>query len=76
MEVTLFLLLSHQSFDWSCRTSKMALVSNMEEIVKDIGKLEPEVNISLRKTNISSHTPKMALHGNPGTPWYLDLSGQ
>ena len=40
MEVTLFAILCHQSFDWSCRTSKVALVSNMEEIVKDIGKLK------------------------------------
>ena len=28
--------------------------------------------IFLRKTNISSHTPNMALHGNPGPPWYPD----
>ena len=40
MEVTLFAILCHQSFDWSCRTSKVTLVSNMEEIVKDIGKLK------------------------------------
>ena len=40
MEVTLLAILCHQSFDWSCRNSKVALVSNMEEIVKDIGKLK------------------------------------
>ena len=39
MEVTLLAILCHQSFDWSCRTSKVALVSNMEEVVKNIGKL-------------------------------------
>ena len=40
MEVTLLAILCHQLFDWSCRTSKVALVSNMEEIVKDVGKLK------------------------------------
>ena len=40
MEVTLFLLLSHQSFDWSCRTSPTALVRNLEVIVKDIWNLK------------------------------------
>ena len=34
MEVTLFLLLSYQLFDWSCRTSPRALASNLEVIVK------------------------------------------
>ena len=33
-------ILSHKSFDWSCRTSKLALVSNLEEIVKDMGNLK------------------------------------
>lgn len=40
MEVSLHAILSHKSFDWSCRTSKLALVSNLEEIVKDIGNLK------------------------------------
>ena len=40
MEVTLFLLLSHQSFDWFCRTSPSALVSTLEVIVKDLWNLK------------------------------------
>ena len=40
MEVSLHAILSHKSFDWSCRTSKLALVSNLEEIVKDMGNLK------------------------------------
>ena len=40
MQASLHDILSHQSFDWSCRNSKLALVSNMEEIVKDIGNLK------------------------------------
>ena len=36
MKISLHAILSHQSFDWSCRTSKCnaALAKKMEEIVR------------------------------------------
>ena len=39
MELTLHALISHKLFDWSCRSSKDALASNLEAIVKDIAGL-------------------------------------
>ena len=43
--ISLFAILSHQSFDWSCRTKLKALVSNMGEVVRDMSRVS-QVNIT------------------------------
>ena len=49
MEVSLHNILSHPTFDWSCRNSKVALSKNLEEIVKDLS--------SLRKVDTNPSSP-------------------
>ena len=46
MLTTLFLLVSHSLFDWSCRRSKTDLVNNLGEIVREKFGLVPDLSIS------------------------------
>ena len=46
MLTTLFVLLSHGLFDWSCRRSKADLVRNLGEIVKENFGLVPDLSPS------------------------------
>ena len=40
MQITLHSILTQQSFDWTCRRTKAALLDNMEEVVKEMTKVE------------------------------------
>ena len=40
MQISLHAVVSHQLFDWSCRTSRPALSKKVEEIVREIGSLQ------------------------------------
>ena len=47
MITTLFVLVSHALFDWSCRKSPADLVSNFGEIVKESFGFQPDLSTSL-----------------------------
>ena len=46
MLTSLFLLVSHELFDWSCRRSPVDLANNFGEIVKESFGVEPDLSIS------------------------------
>ena len=46
MLTTLFVLISHPLFDWSCRKSPAALAKNFGEIVQESFKVRPDLSIS------------------------------
>ena len=46
MLTTLFVLVSHTLFDWSCRGSKADLVQNFGQIVKENYGVDPDLSIS------------------------------
>ena len=47
MITTLFVLVSHALFDWSCRKSPADLASNFSEIVKESFEVQPDLSTSL-----------------------------